>query len=96
MKTILKSAWNNKRVRVSISKCYLPGGFYRSFNMCIKVEDTSLLPSRFVKGTTHKANQDIIETMGGLPRYIASILNEAAKREYQRRANPIKEQLRLF
>ncbi|WP_133471322.1 hypothetical protein [Paraglaciecola marina] len=96
MKTVLKEKWHNKRVTVSIDKHYLLDGFNSSFTMRIKVDETSALPSRFIKGAIHKANKDIVETMGGLPNFIAQLLNDAAKQEYMRRTIPIKEQLSLF
>ena len=96
MKTALKAIWHNKRVIVSIDQYYLSDGFNASFTMRIKVEETPTLPSRFIRGSTHKANKDIVETMCGLPNYVTQLLNDAAMREHIRRTTPIKEQLSLF
>ena len=38
-------------------------------------------------------SMDIVETMGGIPNYIAKILDGAAKRQQKRRGKPIKQQL---
>lgn len=96
MKTVLKAKWHNKRVIVSIDQYYLSDGFNASFTMRIKVEETPALLSRFTKGAVHKANKDIVGTMGGLPNYVAQLLNDAAMREHMRRTTPIKEQFSLF
>jgi len=96
MKTVLKSTWNNKRVVVSIAERYHPNGFNSAFQMRIRVEDTHLLPSKFVKGYMHLANRDIIDTLGGLPNYLALILNNAYCIHQEKQTRPIKEQLCLF
>jgi hypothetical protein len=96
MKTVMKAFWHGKRVVVKADRHYRVDGFNRTFRIKIQVEETSLLPECFIKGTSHKANIDIIETVGGLPNYITKILNEAAEREYMRKTTPIEEQLSLF
>lgn len=93
MKIVLKAKWTDKKVIVKTAEYYKPDGFNRSFHLWIQVEDTWSLPERFIKGTTHKANMDIIETMGGLPNYVSKILNDAAIREKMRRDTPIQQQL---
>jgi hypothetical protein len=96
MKTVLKAFWHGKRIIVKADKYHRIDGFNRTFRINIQVEDTDLLPECFINGTSHKANIDVIETVGGLPNYIAKILNEAAEREYMRKTKPIEEQLSLF
>ena len=93
MKTILKATWNDKKVIVKAAQYYEPDGFNRNFKLKIQVEETWLLPECFIKGTTHKANMDIVETMGGIPNYIAKILDDVARREAKRRNATIKRQL---
>lgn len=96
MKTILNSHWNKKRVTVSISEYYFPNGFNASFRMRIRVEETYLLPSKFDRGFVHTANIDVINTIGGLPNYVAKILNDAALNEQRRRKQVIDEQFILL
>ncbi|REL26930.1 hypothetical protein DXX93_10350 [Thalassotalea euphylliae] len=96
MKSILKALWHDKRVTVSINEFYIIDGFNRCFRMKICVESTCLLPSKFTRGATHIANMDIVETLGGLPRYVAKILDDTARQEHTRRTKPIVQQLRLF
>lgn len=96
MKTILKARWCNKRVTASIDRFYIQDGFNKTFRMKIKVEETYSLPDHFIKGAVHSANQDIIETFGGLPNYVAKILDDAAIQKQIRRTTPIDEQLTLF
>lgn len=96
MKTLLHAQWHGKHVTVSSDRFYIQNGFNNRFRINIKVEETCLLPTRFCKGTVHQANQDIIDTLGGLPNYIAKILNDAALCEQKRRARPMHEQLSLF
>lgn len=93
MKTILKATWNGKKVIVKVAERYEPDGFNNNVRFKTQVEETWLLPERFAKGTTHKANMDIVETMGGIPNYIGKILDDAARRELKRRQTAIKEQL---
>ena len=64
--------------------------------MRIKVEESQLLPSRFSRGMTHKANIDVIDTVGGVPNYVARLLDHVVQQEQVRRQKPIKEQLSLF
>ena len=92
MKTVLKAFWHDKRVTVKADRHYIQDGFNKSFHIHIKVDDTYLLPERFIKGTSHKANSDIIDTVGGLPKYIGKLLDDAAKREYMRLTRVINEQ----
>lgn len=96
MKTIFKSTWNNKRVIVSTQEHYIPNGFNNDFHVRIKVEDSNLLPSRFSRGMAHKANIDVIKTVGGVSKYVGRLLENAAQQEQARRQKPIKEQLSLF
>lgn len=96
MKTVLKAYWYGKRVTVTVVPYYLQNGFNASFRMRIKVADNALLPQRYMSGSTHKANIDIVKSVGGLPSYVARVLNTAAIYEQRRRAQPIKEQLSLF
>lgn len=96
MKIILKAFWHGKRVTVSISHHYEQDGFNRHFHMKIKVEEAYLLPNCFIRGATHKANMDIINTLGGFPKYVSKILDDAARREEIRRKTMIEEQLKLF
>ncbi|PRO75180.1 hypothetical protein C6Y40_02450 [Alteromonas alba] len=58
MKIILKSRWNNKTVVVFRDRYFLPNGFNTAFRLKIKVQETHLLPNRYVKGVLHIANID--------------------------------------
>lgn len=93
MKNIIKTQWNDKAVKVALSASYMAGMSDRTLNLQITVEETTLLPSSFARGHIVKANADIINTVGGLPRYISKVLNEAARREQKRRSQPITTQL---
>ena len=96
MKTILKSRWQGKRITVKAGISRMAGDVDKTLRLKIQVEETHLLPGNFVKGITHKANIDVINTMGGVPHYIKKILDDAARQEDARRTNPIERQLSLF
>lgn len=96
MKIILKSRWNNKTVIVFRDRYFLFNGLYTAFRLKIKVQETHLLPNRYVKGALHIANIDIVETLGGLPNYVAKMLDDTAKKEHIRRNKVIDKQLSLF
>lgn len=96
MNIIMKAHWNNKAVIVFRDRYFLFKGFNTAFRLKIKVQETHLLPNRFVKGVVHSANIDIIETLGGLPNYVAKLLDDAARKEYIRRNKVIDKQLSLF
>lgn len=96
MKVILKSRWNNKAVIVFKEEYFLSNGFNTAFRLKIKVQETHLLPNCYVKGALHIANIDIVETLGGLPNYVAKLLDDTAKKEHIRRNKVIDKQLSLF
>ena len=93
MKTVLKARWQGQKVIVKAAQRYEPNGFNNSVRFNTQVEQTWLLPERFTKGTTHKANMNIVETVGGIPNDIGKILDDAARCEQKRRNKPIKQQL---
>ena len=95
MNNTIKTTWNNKHVHVNVSTSYMVGEKGKTLFFNIKVEDTVLLPSSFTKGAVYRANPDIINSMGGLWRYVKKILDDAAKREEIRRNAPIEQQLAL-
>lgn len=96
MNIIMKAHWNNKAVIVFKEKYFLSNGFNTAFRLKIKVQETHLLPNRFVKGVLHTANIDIVETLGGLPNYVSKLLDDAARKEHIRRTKVIEKQLSLF
>lgn len=96
MKIILKSRWNNKTVIVFRDRYFLFNGLNTAFRLKVKVQETHLLPNRYVKGALHIANIDIVETLGGLPNYVAKLLYDAARKEHLRRTKAIDKQLSLF
>lgn len=93
MTNIIKTQWQDKAVKVTLSASFMAGLNDRALHLKITAEETTLLPSRFARGYNVKANADIINTVGGLPRYIKKILDDAAKREAKRRSQPIKQQI---
>ena len=93
MKTILKAYWHGHNVTVKAAEHFEPNGFNNTVCLYIKVAETHRLPKRFIRGTRHKANLDIIETTGGMPKYIGRLLDAAAMQEHKRRTSPIVEQL---
>ena len=93
MTNIIKTQWQEKAVKVALSASFMAGLNDKTLYLKITVEETTLLPSRFARGHSIKANADIINTVGGLPRYIKKLLDDATRREAKRRNAPIKQQL---
>lgn len=93
MNNIIKTQWHDKAVKVAFSASFMAGLNDRTLSLKITVEETTLLPSSFARGHSIKANADIINSVGGLPRYIKKVLDDAARREQKRRNTPIATQL---
>ena len=96
MDNIFKTTWNDKRVTVSIKPSYMMGEFGKARYLKIKVEHGYTISSKFQRGVTFKTNPDVLESAGGLQKYVEKLLDYAIYQEHIRRSRPIVEQLSLF